>query len=493
MKLFQKRPPGSMFKRLFTMMTATLLFCVLVAGFSLMFFFVNIWKNDRLNTLADDALSLAQSVNYFYNEADNTGTYKLTSVTASSDGRAASAVMLILNSDGSVVSCSDSGSDTQVCEKHAALTFPSHILSSSTDFGVVYSYDIVLPSLGEESMLTAVSPVDIPGGRIYTVCMQSLVSVYLPYTTEFVRMILFTGLLAVLVSFLCALIVSVRTVKPVKKITEITREYGEGNFTKRINRLDTYSELSELAEEFNSMADNLAVIEQSRSNFVANVSHELKTPMTTISGFVDGILDGTVPEHDRERYLRIVSDEVKRLSRLVVAMLNMSKIEAGKLTPEMHDVELSSLICHTVLGFEKIVTDRDIRVLGLDSLENITVSADNALITQVIYNLFDNAVKFTPDGGTITFALNSDKKNAVIKIRNSGKGISPDEQTLIFDRFYKVDKSRGLDSKSFGMGLYIVKSIIELHHGCVSVNSEFGQYTEFVITLPIQNKQAISN
>ena len=180
-----------------------------------------------------------------------------------------------------------------------------------------------------------------------------------------------------------------------------------------------------------------------------------------------------------------MSDEVKRLSRLVVAMLNMSKIEAGKLSPALSDVNLAELICRTVIGFEKVVSDRDIRVLGLDSFEQVNVSADGTLITQVIYNLFDNAVKFTRDGGTITLSLGSDKKNAVIKIRNSGKGISAEEQTLVFDRFYKVDKSRGLDSKSFGMGLYIVKSIIELHHGTISINSEPNEYTEFIIKLPL--------
>ena len=298
-------------------------------------------------------------------------------------------------------------------------------------------------------------------------------------------MIILTGLIAVLVSFLSSLAVSFRMVKPLKKITDITQKYGEGNFSERISELDTYSELTELAEAFNSMADNLAVTEQSRSNFVANVSHELKTPMTIISGFVDGMLDGTIPEEDRNKYLKIVSDEVKRLSRLVVAMLNMSKIEAGKLSPALSDVNLAELICRTVIGFEKVVSDRDIRVLGLDSFEQVNVSADGTLITQVIYNLFDNAVKFTPDGGTITLSLGSDKKNAVIKIRNSGKGISAEEQTLVFDRFYKVDKSRGLDSKSFGMGLYIVKSIIELHHGTISINSEPNVYTEFIIKLPL--------
>lgn len=491
MRIFKRRPPGSMFKRLFTLMTATMLLCILAAGFSLMFFFVNFWKNERLTSLADDALSLAQSVDSFYIDpsmpisVDDGRT--LISGLLSSMYESSDAFAFVADQNGKIYVCSDHDGDAAECPVHGKTLFPSAILASCTDEGTQYSFDEVVQGFGDDTTyLCAVVPFAANGGEYYyAICMQSLISAYLPYTTEFVRMIILTGLIAVFVSFLSSLAVSLRMVRPLKKITKITHEYGEGNFSERIGDEDTYSELAELSEAFNSMADNLAVTEQSRSNFVANVSHELKTPMTIIGGFVDGMLDGTVAEEDRNKYLKIVSEEVKRLSRLVVAMLNMSKIEAGKLTPSLSEVNLAELICRTVIGFEKVVSDRDIRVLGLDSLEQTSVNADGTLISQVIYNLFDNAVKFTPDGGTITFSLVSDKKNAVIKIRNSGKGISPEEQALVFDRFYKVDKSRGLDSKSFGMGLYIVKSIIELHHGSISINSEPDEFTEFVIKLPL--------
>ena len=472
-------------------MTATMLLCILAAGFSLMFFFVNFWKNDRLTALAEDALSLAQSVESFYNGEFSGGTVsesKMLSGILATMSESADSFAFVTDTGGKPLLCNDSGTNTENCPEHGKKIFPVEILLKCDEDGREYLFDEPVEGFGKNNntFLCAVVPFsDNSGERYYAICMQSLTSAYLPYTTEFVRMIILTGLLAVFISFISSLAVSLRMVKPLKKMTSITHEYGEGNFNERISEIDTYSELAALAEAFNSMADNLAVTEQSRSNFVANVSHELKTPMTIISGFIDGMLDGTIPEADRPKYLKIVSDEVKRLSRLVVAMLNMSKIEAGKLSPALSEVELAELICRTVIGFEKVVNDRSIRVVGLDEMTPIYVKADSALITQVIYNLFDNAVKFTPDGGTISMSLESDRKNAIIKIRNSGKGISAEEQALVFDRFYKVDKSRGLDSKSFGMGLYIVKSIIELHHGTIGINSNEQNYTEFVIRLPL--------
>jgi len=200
---------------------------------------------------------------------------------------------------------------------------------------------------------------------------------------------------------------------------------------------------------------------------------------------VDGILDGTISNEDSAKYLGIVSDEVKRLSRLVVAMLNMSKIEAGKLTPNLSQFSLNDILMKTFLGFEKYIEDKNIEISGFDNLEEVSVTADEVLMTQVIYNLIDNAVKFTPENGQITLGLIKEKKEAVLSIRNTGKGISQEECGLIFDRFYKVDKSRGLDAKSFGLGLYIVRSIIELNHGTININSEIDKYTEFVIKMPL--------
>ena len=270
-----------------------------------------------------------------------------------------------------------------------------------------------------------------------------------------------------------------------KKMTAVTKLYAQGDFSERISAEDTYNELAVFAESFNSMAESLERIEESRSAFVSNTSHELKTPMTIISGFIDGILDGTIPAEDEEKYLRIVSDETKRLSSLVVAMLNISKIEAGKLELSKTRVDLPHMICRVMLDFEQAVEAKNVSIVGLESLSPLKVTADETLLHQVIFNLADNAVKFTPENGRIMLSLKQEGVNAVFRIRNTGRGIPEADRELIFDRFYKVDKSRGLDSKSFGIGLYIVKSILDLHNGTISVNSDGVTFTEFSVALPM--------
>ena len=500
-----------MFKRFFTMTTATVLFCILVAGLSMLFFFVHFWRDNRLNRLSDDALSLARSVSVFYEAQDGaspeaTGFLDLRGnapalLTAADDFE-----LYITDLSGRVLLCRDAvaelGEDVSVllpCAVHNAYSFggalPAEAAAASAGvFGQQETLEDYPDRAGatpvpDRQYLLAAAVIRVRGVPVgAAVAVQSLSAAYLPYTTVFVRMLLFTSILAVFTAFILSVIVSYRMVKPLKTVTAATRKVAGGDFSERIEAGDTYSELADLVESFNGMAESLARMDASRSAFVANISHELKTPMTIISGFIDGILDHTIPPEDEARYLKIVSDETKRLSRLVVAMLNLSRIEAGKLRPVLSDVALDRLLLDTLVGFEMAVREKDIEITGLDALAGVTVQADETLFSQIIYNLIDNAVKFTPYGGEITFTLTADRKNAELGIRNTGRGIPPEECALIFDRFYKVDKSRGLDARSFGLGLYIVKQIVELHGGTIAVNSEEGEYTEFVIRLPLRQE-----
>ena len=165
-------------------------------------------------------------------------------------------------------------------------------------------------------------------------------------------------------------------------------------------------------------------------------------------------------------------------------MLNMSKIESGelKLNPQRYDI--SRQIFQVMLNFERVLSDKKVEVAGLDRMDSVFVEADQDLIHQVIYNLVDNAVKFTPEHGCISVSAIADNTRVIIAIRNSGEGIPPDEIGRVFERFYKVDKSRSIDAKGAGLGLYIVKSIVELYGGQIAVKSEMGQYTEFAFWLP---------
>jgi signal transduction histidine kinase len=206
--------------------------------------------------------------------------------------------------------------------------------------------------------------------------------------------------------------------------------------------------------------------------------------MTTIGGFINGILDGTIPAEKQPYYLNIVSSEIDRLSRMVTMMLNISKIETGNVDMNIEAFDISPKLVTTFLGFEQLISKKNIEVAGLEDLEVTTVHGDSAMIDQVIYNLVDNAVKFTEKDGKITINTASDKKYSYFAITNSGKGIPEKDINKVFDRFYKVDQSRSTDVKSTGLGLYLIKTIVSLHNGTVTVESQPDNYTRFTVKLP---------
>lgn len=292
------------------------------------------------------------------------------------------------------------------------------------------------------------------------------------------------GISAVIVLIIALFIVYFATMKltePVKEIAGLSKKIGKGDFDVTFPDYDI-AEFKQLSVAFNEMAASLKSYDTMRNSFVANVSHELRTPMTSIGGFVDGLLDGTIPEGKREEYLRIISSEVHRLTRLVKSMLNLAKIEAGELEPKMEKFSVIELIVETLMTFENRIEEKEIEIRGLDA-PRIWLYADEGLVHQVIYNLIENAIKFVNKGGYIEFGFNPIGDRTVISIRNSGEGLSEEEMPLVFDRFYKTDKSRGLDATGVGLGLNIVSSIIRLHGGKIMVKSVKGEYTEFLFTL----------
>jgi signal transduction histidine kinase len=234
---------------------------------------------------------------------------------------------------------------------------------------------------------------------------------------------------------------------------------------------------------FNNMASTLATTESSRRSFVANVSHELKTPMTTIGGFIDGILDGTIPEEKRNQYLQVVSGETKRLSRLVRSMLDTSRIEAGEMQVHPALFDVSELNRQTVFTFERMIEEKQLCIEGLET-DKVMIFADRDLMNQVVYNLVENAVKFVNVGGVISFHYRVEKNMTYVAIRNTGEGLSKAEVPQLFERFYKSDKSRSLNKNGVGLGLHIVRSIIQYHSGEVFVRSAEGEYTEFEFAVP---------
>ena len=268
---------------------------------------------------------------------------------------------------------------------------------------------------------------------------------------------------------------------PVKEMTMAVRRFGEGDFSVKLNVTDE-NEFGFLANSINEMATSIAETEETRKSFISNVSHELKTPMTTIGGFIDGILDGTIPPEQQEHYLKIVSMEINRLARLVRSMLNISKYEAGQLTLTPECFDIMPVIFQTLLNFEKRIEEKNVDIRGLDR-DAFIIKADRDLIQQVVYNLVENAVKFVNKGGYIEFIFAENDETTSVTVRNSGDGLKENEISRVFERFYKTDESRGIDPGGVGLGLSIVRSLIKLHGGTILVRSQYEQYVEFEFSL----------
>ena len=303
------------------------------------------------------------------------------------------------------------------------------------------------------------------------------------FKKEATQIFLIAALVTLAISFVVVGFFAYSLVRPLRQMSSAVNQIGSGDFSVRVP-ITSEDEIGMLAVSFNNMADSLAGSESMRRSFIANVSHELKTPMTTIAGFIDGILDGTIPEDKRNKYLLIVSEEVKRLSRLVKSMLDLSRIDSGEMRINPQKFDLPGMIVKILLTFERSVEEKHLDIRGLEDIGHITVYGDQDLLYQVIYNLIENAVKFTGEGGYIEFTITDSIDRTSVAIKNSGEGIVAEELPMIFDRFYKTDKSRSKDKKGIGLGLYIVKTIIKLHGGDISVSSRLGEYCRFEFYIP---------
>lgn len=323
----------------------------------------------------------------------------------------------------------------------------------------------------------------IPTGFLFVAADATSVLDFLENTFQ---LFFITAVAVLLISLVICSITVQRMVDPLKGMCAFAHKFAHGEVDTRIteytNRKD---EIGELAIAFNAMADSLAQAEQKRSEFVANVSHELKTPMTTIAGFADGILDGTIPKDQEDKYLATIADETRRLSRLVRSMLDMSRLEStGEDLTRRREFDISEKIVSTMLSFEARANDKQLDVdlqLPEDSMQ---VLADPDAITRVLYNLMDNAVKFAAPGSTLCVSLWKSEGKAYVSVRDHGETIPPDDLPFIFDRFHKSDRSRSLDRDGVGLGLYLVKSILDAHGEDIAVTSRDG-VTEFVFTLTL--------
>ncbi len=485
-KRIRRRKKSSIFKRYFGVSVLVVLVGFMLLGFIMLLFNAAQWWTDKTEALSRNAHNVA--VNYAELQTSDLTDEERDELLYSAlefTYKATLSEYYISDIEGNVLYCFDENSDASaLCSEHSTMHISDDNIAKALDGG--YTEYTTEDEFGIGKFVVAESII-LEGRAIGLVfAVEDAVKGFLPYVSGIAQTLTYAICSALVLVFIMIFFITRGIAKPLEEMQEVTEYYSKGEFEHKAKENYKNRDFADFAKALNKMGSELAVTEESRKSFVANVSHELKTPMTSIVGFVDGILDGTIPYEEEKKYLGIVSNEAKRLSRMVVSMLNLSKIEAGEvqLSPKNYDV--ANQIFETLLTFEKRIDEKNISIEGFEDMGSVRLRGDKDLIQQVIYNLFDNAVKFTPENGTIWVYAENNGKTTKVRIRNSGTGVKQEEISRIFERFYKVDKSRSFDTKGVGLGLYIVKTIINMHDGDITAGSKSGEYTEFMFEIPFE-------
>ena len=472
----------STFSRTFFSAAMMLLMAMLLIGTSFQALVRNYLTEQAMEGLKNDGNAISALASAYYTEGTLNHEDFLVNLSFVSQVSQADAV--ICDSTGRLVLCSRAPFGCG----HQGLTVSPDFLQNVFATGCVTTTGIIQGLYEEERFVTAVPITDSNGFGVGIV----IVSAPMEQVTQILQKIsdtyLFVSVLVVLLAVVLMSLVARRQSRPLRDMAKAAHDFGHGNLNARV-QVDPKSsdEVQDLALAFNNMASSLQQSEYQRQEFVANVSHELKTPMTTISGFVDGMLDGTIPPERHKHYMHMVSDETKRLSRLVRSMLDISRLQDQDIPEEKKSrFELQELAGQVLITFEQKIDAKNLNV-DVDFPGHPTYTrAGPDYITQVIYNLLDNAVKFCPEGGDLGLKIRTGTTKLYVSISNSGETIPQNELALVFDRFHKLDKSRSQNRDGWGLGLYIVKTIIGRHGEDISVTSQNG-ITTFTFTLPLVN------
>ena len=459
-----------------------LLMAMLLIGTSFQVLVRDYLTDQAMEGLQNDGNAIAALASAYYTEGTLNHDDFLVNLSFVSQVSQADAV--ICDSTGRLILCSRAPFGCG----HQGLSVSPEFLQNVFSTGCVTTTGIIQGLYEDERFVTAVPIVDSLGYGVGIV----IVSTPMVQVTQILQKIsdtyLFVSVLVVLLAVVLMSLLARNQSKPLRDMAKVAHDFGHGNLNARV-QVDPKSsdEMQDLALAFNNMASSLQQSEYQRQEFVANVSHELKTPMTTISGFVDGMLDGTIPPERHKHYMHMVSDETKRLSRLVRSMLDISRLQDQDIPAEKKSrFELQELVGQVLITFEQKIDSKDLNV-DVDFPGHPTFTrAVPDYITQVVYNLLDNAVKFCPNGGELGVKIRVGSTKLYVSISNSGETIPQSELALVFDRFHKLDKSRSQNRDGWGLGLYIVKTIVCRHGEDISVTSQNG-ITTFTFTLPLVN------
>lgn len=455
----------------FSLVSTLMVLGIVLMGASEWVLFKNYFAKDRYETL-DQVVGVTQrTAQYLVQQAELPEGDELDALSTKLEiiGESAEAYLFFTDNDGRVMIASSP-------DKLESLTVPEEMMEKIDASDADYYH--VFGTLG--GMLDGKSYITVsemrnengqPSGYLF-LCSSG------EQLTQFKQQFWSNFLLSACVMLLCASILTKILMRqltdPLQKVTDAAQRFGGGDFSVRVEGVEGEGEAADLARTFNRMADNIQMNDNSRGQFMGNIAHELRTPMTTIKGFVDGILDGTIPPENERQYLQIISDESRRLSRLVRRMLDVSQLQAIDPLREGKHFDICESMRRVLISMERKITDRNLDVEADIPEEPILVLGDKDMITQVIYNLLENATKFAREGSTLYLGVTTIDGKARVTVRNEGDTIPAEELPLLFERFHKSDKSRSEDKDGYGLGLYIVKTILEQHKEKISVTSEDG-------------------
>lgn len=368
------------------------------------------------------------------------------------------------------------------------LKLPNALILELQEKGEVARASAYSSAFGGNRMVLSTALVDGQGDIYGMLTVCSPTTHWLGLLNTMARTIIMASLWIMLAALIAVYFISERVSAPLREMRRAAKDFANGNFERRVV-VHGNDEIAELGIAFNQMAQSLENLDKTRSSFMANVSHDLRTPMTTIAGFIDAIRDGVIPPEKQDHYLGIVSAEVHRLSRLVSSLLDVTRIQAGDRKFVMKPFDICEMGRQILISFEQQIEAKGLQIEFVCDEENMIVLADHDAIYQIFYNICDNAVKFSFDGGVFRVSIQrkTDEKNKIqVSVYNQGEGIAAEDIPFVFERFYKGDKSRGLDRKGVGLGLYISKTIIAAHGEEIWANSVQGKDCRFSFTLTEQ-------
>ena len=455
----------------FLLMALVVVLTLALLGMSFFALSYNYTRSERAAEMRSKAAVVSRMVSAYVTGGSLSGMQQLASFAASVTDEE----FLICNLQGNVLLSSDASLEGRVLVLPEGMT--EEILKQNDSFE-----NTTLGGIYADKHFVVGVPIESMGETVGVVLAVTEARALTAMWRSFIGMFLVTSVTVLLVAFVLSAWLSMRQSRPIREMAAATRRFADGNFDVRMRGYDDPQEIAELSTSFNNMADSLQETERQRRDFIANVSHELKTPMTTIAGYTDGILDGTIPPEEAEQYLRIISDESRRLSRLVRRMLDISRLQSRELHKAPFDICES--MRRVLISLEKKITDRGLDVEIHIPEGSVTVLGDNDLITQVIYNLLENAAKFAREDSVLYLGLAVVNGKALVSVRNEGETIPADEIPLLFERFHKSDKSRSEDKDGVGLGLYVVRTILDQHKEQIAVTSENG-VTTFTFTVSL--------